>query len=67
MAIKAQLLKIFALFCEQDAPHTPHPMAWYKQLHWHIVLGMVLGALYGVFAASQGWGEFTQIWISPFG
>ena len=67
MAIKSQLLKIFALFCRQDAPHTPYPMAWYKQLHWQIILGMVLGTLYGVFAASQGWGEFTQNWISPFG
>ena len=42
-------------------------MPWYKQLHWQIILGMILGALYGVFAASQGWGEFTQNWISPFG
>ena len=67
MPIKPQLLKIFALFCGQDDPHTPYPMFWYKQLHWQIILGMVMGALYGVFAASQGWGEFTQNWISPFG
>ena len=42
-------------------------MAWYKQLHWQIIIGMVLGALYGILAANQGWSEFTQNWISPFG
>ena len=42
-------------------------MAWYKQLHWQIIIGMVLGALYGILAANQGWNEFTQNWISPFG
>ena len=42
-------------------------MAWYKQLHWQIIIGMVSGALYGILAANQGWNEFTQNWISPFG
>ena len=28
---------------------------------------MVLGALYGILAANQGWSEFTQNWISPLG
>ena len=42
-------------------------MAWYKQLHWQIIIGMVLGALYGILASNQGWSEFTQNWISPFG
>ncbi len=42
-------------------------MAWYKQLHWQIILGLVLGALYGVAAAHQGWGGFTADWIAPFG
>ena len=42
-------------------------MAWYKQLHWQIIIGMVLGALYGILAANQGWSEFTQNWISPLG
>ena len=42
-------------------------MAWYKQLHWQILLGMVLGALFGVAAAQYGWGQFTTDWVAPFG
>ena len=42
-------------------------MAWYKQLHWQILLGMALGALFGVAAAKYGWGQFTTDWVAPFG
>ena len=42
-------------------------MPWYKQLHWKILIGLVLGTLYGVTAAYQGWGGFTNDWIAPFG
>ena len=42
-------------------------MAWYKQLHWQILLGMALGALFGVAAAQFGWGQFTTDWVAPFG
>ena len=42
-------------------------MPWYKQLHWQIIIGLVLGLIYGVIAAAQGWGEFTSDWIGPFG
>ena len=42
-------------------------MAWYKKLHWQIILGLVLGLVYGVFAAAAGWGSFTGDWIAPFG
>jgi len=42
-------------------------MPWYKQLHWKILIGLVLGTLYGVTAAYQGWGGFTTDWIAPFG
>jgi Na+/H+-dicarboxylate symporter len=42
-------------------------MAWYKKLHWQIILGLVLGLVYGVFAAAAGWGSFTSDWIAPFG
>lgn len=42
-------------------------MAWYRKLHWQIILGMILGAIYGLVAARNGWGQFTSNWISPFG
>jgi Na+/H+-dicarboxylate symporter len=42
-------------------------MAWYKQLHWQIIIGLVLGLLYGVVAAANGWGSFTSDWVAPFG
>jgi len=37
------------------------------ELHWKIIIGLTLGLLYGVLAASQGWGGFTNDWIAPFG
>lgn len=42
-------------------------MPWYKKLHWQIILGLILGLVYGVIAAINGWGEFTENWIAPFG
>ncbi len=42
-------------------------MAWYKKLHWQIILGLLLGTLYGVAAANWGWGSFTADWIAPIG
>jgi len=42
-------------------------MAWYKQLHWQIIAGLLLGTLYGIGAANWGWGGFTADWIAPFG
>lgn len=42
-------------------------MSWYKQLHWQIVIGLVLGLVYGVFAASAGLVEFTSDWVAPVG
>lgn len=42
-------------------------MVWYKKLHWQIVIGLVLGLLYGIIAAAAGWLEFTSNWIAPFG
>ncbi len=43
------------------------PLPWYKKLHWKIIIGLVLGLIYGVAAAALGWGTFTANWISPFG
>ena len=42
-------------------------MPWYKQLHWQIILALLLGLVYGIIAAIQGWGGFTSNWIAPFG
>ena len=42
-------------------------MPWYRQLHWRIIFGLILGLIYGVLAASTGLGPFTAAWISPFG
>ncbi len=42
-------------------------MAWHKKLHWRIIIGLALGVGYGVLAASMGWGQFTDDWITPFG
>jgi proton glutamate symport protein len=67
MPAKDLLLKIFALFSRRPCPHTPAVMPWYRKLHWQIILGLVLGTLYGVAGAHQGWGDFTANWIAPFG
>jgi len=42
-------------------------MVWYKRLHWQIIIGLLLGLVYGTIAASFGWQKFTADWIAPFG
>ena len=42
-------------------------MKWYRQLHWQIILGMVLGLIFGIIAAKFQWSEFANDWIVPFG
>jgi len=42
-------------------------MPWYRRLHWQIIIGLVLGLIYGIIAAGNGWGGFTADWIAPFG
>ncbi len=42
-------------------------MRWYRQIHWQIIIGLVLGLLYGILASSAGWEAFTKNWIAPFG
>ena len=37
------------------------------ELHWKIIIGLVLGLMFGVLAAAQGWSNFTADWIAPFG
>lgn len=37
-------------------------------LHWKILLGMLLGVIFGFIMSTQSWGaEFTSDWIKPFG
>jgi Na+/H+-dicarboxylate symporter len=36
-------------------------------LYWQIIIGLILGVLFGIFAAVNQWGDFTQDWIAPFG
>lgn len=37
-------------------------------LHWKIVIGMVLGILFGIVVSNFSWGrEFVSDWIAPFG
>ncbi|HEX9726637.1 MAG TPA: dicarboxylate/amino acid:cation symporter [Vicinamibacteria bacterium] len=42
-------------------------MSWYRKLHWQILIGLFAGLVYGVVAAANGWGTFTENWIAPFG
>jgi Na+/H+-dicarboxylate symporter len=32
-----------------------------------LIIGMILGLIYGIIAALNGWGNFTANWIAPFG
>jgi len=37
-------------------------------LHWKIMIGMILGVIFGILVAKTGWGkEFVQDWVKPFG
>ena len=37
------------------------------KLHWQIIIGLVAGMLFGVFAAVNQLGDFTSDWVTPFG
>ena len=36
-------------------------------LHWKIVIGMLLGVIYGISAHTLGFNDFTSDWIKPWG
>ena len=36
-------------------------------LHWKIIIGMILGVLFGILASKMDWIEFTSYWIKPWG
>lgn len=40
---------------------------WYRKLHWQIIIGLLLGLFWGLFASSLGLATFTQDFIKPFG
>ncbi len=40
---------------------------WRLPLHWKIIIGLILGLLYGLLSAAMGWSQFTEDWITPFG
>ena len=35
-------------------------------LHWKIIIGMLLGVVYGLVAAQMGWVDFTNNWVKPW-
>ena len=40
---------------------------WYKELHWQIIIGLLLGLLFGLLASVFGLGVFTTEYIKPVG
>lgn len=40
---------------------------WYKQLHWQILIGLILGLIWGLIASVGGFSSFTVDFIKPFG
>jgi Na+/H+-dicarboxylate symporter len=36
-------------------------------LHWKIIIGLVLGVLFGLLSSSMGWNDFVIDWIKPVG
>ncbi|CAN5436540.1 dicarboxylate/amino acid:cation symporter [soil metagenome] len=42
-------------------------MKWYQKLHWKIIIGLILGLLWGLFSSLVGWNQFTADYIRPFG
>jgi Na+/H+-dicarboxylate symporter len=40
---------------------------WYKQLHWQIIIGLVLGLIWGLIASVAGYSSFTIDYVQPIG
>ena len=36
-------------------------------LHWQIMIGMILGVIFGFIASALGWQGFVADWIKPIG
>jgi len=37
------------------------------KLHWKIIIGLLSGVVFGIFAALNQLGDFTSDWVTPFG
>ncbi len=42
-------------------------MPWYKKLHWQIIIGLILGLIWGLISTQAGWNQFTSDFIRPAG
>ncbi|MCH8568518.1 MAG: dicarboxylate/amino acid:cation symporter [Balneolales bacterium] len=42
-------------------------MAWYKKLHWQIIIGLILGLIWGLISSQAGLNDFTSEFIRPAG
>jgi Na+/H+-dicarboxylate symporter len=42
-------------------------MPWYKKLHWQIIIGLILGLLWGLFSTQAGLNQFTTDFVRPVG
>ncbi len=42
-------------------------MKWYKKLHWQILIGLILGLVWGLISAQAGFNKFTVDFIKPIG
>lgn len=42
-------------------------MSWYRKLHWQIIIGLILGLVWGLFSTQFGLNAFTNDFIRPFG
>ena len=42
-------------------------MKWYRKLHWQIMIGLVLGLVWGLISALAGFNTFTVDFVKPFG
>jgi Na+/H+-dicarboxylate symporter len=36
-------------------------------LHWQVIIALILGIIYAIFAVQNGWLDFTKAYIVPFG
>lgn len=42
-------------------------MQWYKKLHWQIIIGLILGLIWGLVSSVTGFNEFTSEYVRPLG